>query len=82
MGGKNKKLNSLLTQISVTHYVSCPHAHQQNGPAERMHKHIVEVAISLLAQATMHLKFWDEAVATAAYLINRTLPKFLISQLL
>lgn len=50
--------------------MSCPHAHQQNGVAERKHRHIVEVGLALLAHASMHLKFWDEAFLTATYLIN------------
>jgi hypothetical protein len=52
--------------------VSCPHAHQQNGAAERKHRHIVEVGLSFLAQAHMSLKYWDEAFLAATFLINRT----------
>ena len=51
--------------------MSCPHAHQQNGAAERKHRHIVEVGLSLLAHASMPLKFWDEAFAIVVFLINR-----------
>ena len=53
-----------------SHHVACPHAHQQNGSAERKHRHIVEVGLSLLANASMPLKFWDEAFLTATFLIN------------
>lgn len=45
--------------------------HQQNGSAERKHRHIVEVGLSLLAHASMSLKFWDEAFLTTVFLINR-----------
>jgi histone deacetylase 1/2 len=51
----------------ITHHVSCPHAHQQNGSAERKHHHIIEVGLALLANASMPLKFWDEAFLTATY---------------
>jgi hypothetical protein len=34
--------------------VSCPHTHQQNGAIERKHRHLVETALSLLAQASSH----------------------------
>jgi hypothetical protein len=71
-GGEYEKLNSLFTKIGITHHVFCPHAHQQNGVAERKHRHIVEVGLSLLAQAHIPLKFWDEAFLAAAFLINRT----------
>jgi hypothetical protein len=71
-GGEYEKLNPFFTQIGISHLVSCPHAHQQNGAAERKHRHIVEVGLSLLAHAHMPLKFWDESFLAATYLINRT----------
>jgi hypothetical protein len=56
-GGEYENLNSFFTKIGISHQVSCPHAHQQNGSAERKHRHIVEVGLSLLARASMPLKF-------------------------
>jgi histone deacetylase 1/2 len=47
-GGEYQKLNSFFNKIGIIHRVSCPHAHQQNGAAERKHRHIVEVGLSLL----------------------------------
>lgn len=69
-GGEYQKLHSFLDRMGITHHVSCPHAHQQNGSAGKKHRHIVEVGLSLLAHAYMPLKFWDEAFLTAVYLIN------------
>src|SRR4051812_11335930 len=69
-GGEYEKLNSFFQELGISHHVSCPHAHQQNGSAERKHRHIVEVGLSLLAAASMPLKFWDEAYLTAVRLIN------------
>ena len=69
-GGEYRNLNSFFQQIGISHHVSCPHAHQQNGSAERKHRHIVEVGLALLAAASMPLKFWDEAFLTAVHLIN------------
>jgi hypothetical protein len=66
-----QKLSSFFTKVGIAHHVSCPHTHQQNGSTKRKHRHVVEVGLSLLARASMPLKFWDEAFATAAYLINR-----------
>jgi histone deacetylase 1/2 len=43
---------------------------QQNNSAERKHCHIVEIGLTLLAYASMPLKFWDEAFLTAIFLIN------------
>jgi histone deacetylase 1/2 len=69
-GGEYEKLNSFLQKIGISHRVSCPRAHQQNGAAERKHRHIVEVGLALLANASMPLKFWDQAFLTATHLIN------------
>jgi histone deacetylase 1/2 len=61
--------------MGISHHLSCPHAHQQNGSAERKHRHIVEVGLTLLAHASMPLKFWDEAFITDVFLINRLASK-------
>jgi hypothetical protein len=70
-GGEYQTLNSFFKRIGIHHLVSCPHTHQQNGAAERKHRHIVEMGITLLAHASMPLKFWDEAFQAAVFLINR-----------
>jgi hypothetical protein len=67
-----KNSTPFFTRIRISHQVFCPRTHQQNGVVERKHRHIVEVGLSLLAHTHMSLKYWDEAFATAAYLINRT----------
>jgi histone deacetylase 1/2 len=77
-GGEYQSLNSFFQRIGIAHHVSCPHTHQQNGSAERKYRHIGEVSLSLLAHASMPLKFWDEAFLTAVFLINR-LPSRVIS---
>jgi hypothetical protein len=64
-GGEYQKLNTFFHQIGISHHVSCPYAHQQNGSAERKHRHIVEVGLSLLTHASMPLKYWDEAFLIA-----------------
>jgi len=70
-GGEYQALSTFFKRVGITHLVSCPHAHQQNGSAERKHRHIVEVGLSLLAHSSMPLKFWDYAFLTAVFLINR-----------
>jgi IS30 family transposase len=72
LGGEYQKLNPFFQRIGISHHISCPHAHQQNGSTERKHRHIVEVGLTLLAQASLPLNFWDEAFTTVVYLINQT----------
>lgn len=64
-------MNPFFKRIGIKHQVSCPHAHQQNGSAERKHRHIVEMGLTLLAHVCVPLKFWDEAFLTAVFLVNR-----------
>jgi histone deacetylase 1/2 len=66
-----KNFHPFFNEIGISHHVSCPYAHQQNGSAKRKHRHIVEVGLALLAHASMQLKFWDEAFLATTYLINR-----------
>jgi hypothetical protein len=69
-GGEYKKPTPFFQCMGISHHVSCPLTHQKNGLAKQKHRHIVEVGLSLLAHADMLLKYWDEAFATATYLIN------------
>jgi hypothetical protein len=75
--GEYEKLNPFFKKIGIANHVLCPHAHQQNGSAERKHRHIVEIGLALLAKASIPLKFWDEAFATTVKLIN-VLPSWVI----
>jgi transposase InsO family protein len=70
-GGEFQRLHAYFNQTGITHHISCPHTHQQNGIIERKHRHIVDTGLTLLAQSNMPLRFWDEAFQTACYLINR-----------
>jgi hypothetical protein len=76
-GGEHEKLNSFFRNIGISHQVSYPHTHQQNGAAKHKHRHIVEMGLALLAHVSMPLKYWDEDFLAATYLINRTPTKLL-----
>ena len=55
----------------IVHQKSCVDTPQQNGIAERKHKHLLEVARALMFQANLPPRFWGESVLTGVYLINR-----------
>lgn len=55
----------------ILHQTSCAHTPQQNGVAERKNRHLVETARTLLIHGNVPLRFWDTAVLTSCYLINR-----------
>jgi len=71
VGNIRKIIIHFFHSLCIAHRVSCPHTHQQNGLAERKHRHIVETGLALLAHAHVPIKFWDDAFLTATYLINR-----------
>ncbi|GMJ03321.1 hypothetical protein HRI_004001300 [Hibiscus trionum] len=64
-------LDNLLPSLGIQRRITYPYTSQQNGVVERKHRHITEMALTLLAQASMPLKFWSYAVLTAVYIINR-----------
>ena len=50
---------------------SCPHTHKQNGVAERKYHHIIENGLTLLAKASMPLKYRDEAFRAVVFLYSK-----------
>ena len=69
-GGEFRSLLPLLNKLGIHFQHPCPYVHEQNGRIERKHRHIVETGLTLLAQATMPLKFWWTAFHSVVYLIN------------
>ena len=70
-GGEFQALTNYLKEQGIIYRISCPHSPAQNGTTERKHRHIVETALSLMHHASIPHQFWDEAVCTSVYLINR-----------
>ncbi|KAL4022729.1 hypothetical protein IC575_016474 [Cucumis melo] len=62
---------SFLSQQGTLVQRSCPHTSQQNGRAERKHRHILDSVRALLLSASCPEKFWGEAALTSVYTINR-----------
>ncbi|MCI01597.1 retrovirus-related pol polyprotein from transposon tnt 1-94, partial [Trifolium medium] len=70
-GGEYKPVQKVAIESGIQFRMSCPYTSQQNGRAERKHRHVTELGLTLLAQAKMPLHYWWEAFSTSVYLINR-----------
>lgn len=63
----------MLATQGILHRVSCQHTSKQNEIVEYKHRHVVEVGLTLLAQANLPMRFWGYAFTCAVHLINRLL---------
>uniref|UniRef100_A0A2N9IQM4 Integrase catalytic domain-containing protein n=1 Tax=Fagus sylvatica TaxID=28930 RepID=A0A2N9IQM4_FAGSY len=67
----SNQFNQFCASKGMIHQVSCPHTPQQNGVAERKHRHLVQCALALLSQSTLPMSYWSYAISTAIHLINK-----------
>ncbi len=53
-------------------HLSAPYVHYQNGQVERDIQHVMNKARTLMASINVPPKYWEYAITTACYLINRS----------
>lgn len=68
--GEYQKIHKFCHTLGIQSRFSCLYTSAQNGRAELKHRHIVKTGLTLLAHASMPLKFWWEAFQIATLLIN------------
>ena len=64
------KFQTLFRKYGIYHDTTTPYSPQQNGSAERMNRTLVESARAMLFQQNLSLRFWSDAIATAAHIYN------------
>ena len=69
-GGEFRSFSTYLAQFGIYQASLSSYSHQ-NGIIEIKHRHIVDIGLTLLAQANLPLKFWWSAFHTAVFLINK-----------
>jgi transposase InsO family protein len=67
----NNEFRAFCSKSGIFHQFTCPHTSQQNGVAERKHRHIVDMALTLISHSSIPFKYWTYAFSTAIFLINR-----------
>ncbi|KAM1913121.1 hypothetical protein ACFX14_001091 [Malus domestica] len=67
----SQMFSDFLANRGIKHMVSCSYTLQQNGFVKKKHRHVVETAITLMAEANLAPKFWYHACAHETLLINR-----------
>jgi hypothetical protein len=55
----------------ITFHISCPYTPEQNGLAERKHRHVVELGLANMSHVSISLQFWDYIFESMVYVINR-----------
>ncbi|CAH9137975.1 unnamed protein product [Cuscuta epithymum] len=67
----NFQMRQFFNESGIIFQKSCPETPQQNGVAERKHRHLIELARTMLITANLPAQFWVDAVLTATFIINR-----------
>ena len=66
-----KAIEELCLAHGIVHQTTCPYTSQQNGVAERKHRHLLDMVRTLLLAMRVPQYLWCEVVLTATYLVNR-----------
>ena len=70
---KNSGLDDYLDELGITHELSAPYTHQQNGVVERKNRTLVAMARTMLDEYKTPRRFWIEAIDTECHIINRVI---------
>jgi transposase InsO family protein len=68
---KNSQIEGFLEEEGIKHEFSSPYTPQQNGVVERKSRTLLDMARAMLDEYKTPDRFWEEAINTACYSINR-----------
>ena len=68
----SKEFETYLKSNGITHQLTIAYSPEQNGVAERMNRTLMESARAMMSYSGLSEEYWAEAVATAAYVRNRS----------
>lgn len=64
------RLQTHFIKCGIQHLKSCPYTPAQNGRAERKHRHVTEMGLTLLFHVAAPMSLWVESFSTAVSTIN------------
>ena len=67
----SKQFQELCEEKGIRRQLTIPGTLQQNGVAERRNCTLLEMVRSMMAQANLPISFWEDALLTATYILNR-----------
>lgn len=67
----NADIDELCSIRGIIHELTCPFTPEQNGRAEREMRVLSEAVTTILIDSNLEKKFWAEAMAYAAFTLNR-----------
>jgi hypothetical protein len=79
-GSEFRNLYKYFQFVGITHRLSCPHTHRQQGCVEYKHRHLIDTTLALLTDSHLPQKYRDEACLISCYLINRMPTRLLQNQ--
>ena len=74
MEESSKETEKFQSERGIVWQTTIPYRPDQNGVAEWINRTILETAKSTLSFEKMDKSFWAEAVSTAVYIRNRSVP--------
>ena len=79
-GGEYKSFNlsNKFKELGISHQMSVPHMHQQNGRAERLNRTLIEKAQALCFEACLPQSYWEFSVEFTVHVYNRTPVKCIV----
>lgn len=66
-----KNFQDMLRNQGIIHQKTEPYTPQHNGVVERKHKHLLQLARSLMVEASMPKRFWPYSLLMATRIVNR-----------
>ncbi|MBW0536607.1 hypothetical protein O181_076322 [Austropuccinia psidii MF-1] len=70
---KNSTISAFTAQHGITHELSIPYEHHQNGRVERTNRTLIDIARTSLISAGIPVRLWPYSFKHAAFIFNRVL---------